>query len=42
MVTLVSDDRKTFDVVNINNPKEVHRGIKVDSGCTSAHYKYKL
>ena len=31
MVTLVSDDRKTFDVVNINDPKEVHRGIKVDS-----------
>ena len=31
MVTLVSDDRKTFDVVNMNDPKEVHRGIKVDS-----------
>jgi len=30
MVTHVSDDRKTFDVVNANDPKEKHKGIKVE------------
>ena len=29
MVTLVSDDRKTFDIVNAKDPKETHKGIKV-------------
>jgi len=27
----VSQDRKSFDVVNVNDPREVHKGILVDS-----------
>ena len=30
-VTNISKDSKTFDIVNVKDPKEIHRGIKVDS-----------